>query len=577
MRRSKRVILIIALLIAIVSAMPLEAQVLFTKEERDYIDRTVTIGAVSLHGAAPLQYADANGQVQGISKEVLEEISNMTGLVFAYQLYETLDEAFNSGADIFFGIPHNYATENMTLSQPYLESETVLYIHSSVDPRELDQKEYAAVKGSKLPEGIRQEKAVYFETREASLDAVESGQADYGYGNAFSVAFYTLQNNYRNIITVPEGKESREYCIGFLKNNEVLLSIINKSIAAIDETHMNTLLLNATTQIDRKITIPMIVDAYGIQIFGSVFLVMAILIVSIVRNIRAKNELEIHYERYKMLSQTSNEYLYEYYVRTKHLELSEKCIQLFGNRDNLGELEAVFNQVLANPKDTIPIIELPIASGEKGFFKSVNSPIYDDKGRVYSIIGKLIDVSEEEAEKRELTKKAEIDGLTGLYNASTTKNLITESIRRANANAIDALVLVDCDQFKAINDTYGHLEGDKVLVNISKGLAQSFRKTDIIGRIGGDEFCIYMRDIASTDFVASRCQHLMMLVQELNLDHHVTVSIGISLLSHETTYDELFRKADLALYEAKRKGRSQMQFFEQDPDTAGTIAIREGY
>ncbi|MCK9526922.1 MAG: GGDEF domain-containing protein, partial [Limnochordia bacterium] len=256
---------------------------------------------------------------------------------------------------------------------------------------------------------------------------------------------------------------------------------------------------------------------------------------------------------------------------------SEKCIQLFGNRDNLGELEAVFNQVLANPKDTIPIIELPIASGEKGFFKSVNSPIYDDKGRVYSIIGKLIDVSEEEAEKRELTKKAEIDGLTGLYNASTTKNLITESIRRANANAIDALVLVDCDQFKAINDTYGHLEGDKVLVNISKGLAQSFRKTDIIGRIGGDEFCIYMRDIASTDFVASRCQHLMMLVQELNLDHHVTVSIGISLLSHETTYDELFRKADLALYEAKRKGRSQMQFFEQDPDTAGTIAIREGY
>ncbi|MDD4801914.1 MAG: GGDEF domain-containing protein [Syntrophomonas sp.] len=553
-------IIIVALFIVVVSAMPVEAQTFLTTEEQDYINRSNIIEAVSVQGGAPLQYADANGQVQGISKEVLEEISDMTGMVFEYQLYDTLDEVFNSGADIVFGIPYNYATEDMVMSLPFLESETILYLNSSVDPNELDDKKFAATEGANIPEGIKEENAIYFATREASLDAVESGQADYGYGNAYSVAFYMLQNSYTNIITVPREKESREYCIGFLKDNEILLSIINKSIASIDETHMRTLILNATTQIDREITIPMIIDAYGIQIFGAIFLVMAILLLSIVHNIRAKNELKLQYERYQMLSQTSNEYLYEYYVRTKHLELSKNCIQLFENSDNLQEFEAVFKQTIINAENTMPIIELTIARGEKGLFKSVNSLIYDDKGRVYSIIGKLIDVSEEEAEKQELIKKSEIDGLIGLYNASTTRHLITESIINADLNATDALILIDCDKFKAINDTYGHLHGDKVLVNISKGLNQTFRKTDIIGRIGGDELCVYMRDISSPDFVVSKCEQLMALIQELNRDYPVTLSIGISLRSDEKSYDELFAKADNALYEAKKKGGAQMQF-----------------
>lgn len=551
------IILLIIFFTAIIPAKPIEAQTLLTKEEQDYINKKNVIKAVSLHGTAPHQYVDANGQIKGISIEVLEEISRMTGLIFEYQLYNTKDEIFNSDADIVFGISYNYATENMVLSLPYLETETILYINSSVDPNKLDDKIYAAVKGGDLPEGINEEKAIYFDTREASLDAVERGKADYGYGNAYSVAFYTIQKDYSNIITVPQGKESREYCIGFLKDNEMLLSIINKSIASIEATHMSTLILNITTQIDRKITISMIVEAYGIQIFGVIFFIIVILLLSIIRNLKTNNELKIQNERYQMLSQTSNEYLYEYHVKSGQLELSENCIRLFGHSDNLSELEAIFSK--EGFKESIPIIELPTANGKKRLFRSVNSPIYDDKGRVYSIIGKLIDISEIEAEKQELIKKSETDGLTGLYNASTTRDLITDSILNADSNVKDALILIDCDNFKAINDAYGHLQGNKTLVNISKGLKKTFRKTDIIGRIGGDEFCVYMRDIPSTDFVASKCQQLMTLIQELNQDHHVTVSIGISLLNNEKSYDDLFKKADNALYEVKKKGGGQMR------------------
>lgn len=203
----KKIVFLIAVFIVVMSAMPVKAESFFTKEEQEYINSRGTVKAVSVDGAAPLQYYDANGQVKGISKEVLETISNMTRLIFTYQLYNTLDEVFNSDADIVFGISNNYSPENMVLSIPFLKSETIMYINSSVNPLELDNKKYAAVKGNVLPEGIKEENTVYYDTREECMDAVNRGKADYGYGNAYSVAFYSLQNNYRNIIAVPEKKK----------------------------------------------------------------------------------------------------------------------------------------------------------------------------------------------------------------------------------------------------------------------------------------------------------------------------------------------------------------------------------
>jgi diguanylate cyclase (GGDEF)-like protein len=174
----------------------------------------------------------------------------------------------------------------------------------------------------------------------------------------------------------------------------------------------------------------------------------------------------------------------------------------------------------------------------------------------------LIDISEEEAEKQELIKKSETDGMTGIYNAVTTKNLINDIIKNPVSNSKGALIIIDCDNFKDINDTQGHLIGDQVLVNISKAMIQTFRKTDTIGRIGGDEFCVYMQDISSHDFVVSKCQKLMDLISELNKGYDVTISIGISFLEGEKSYDALFKKADIALYDAKKKGRDQIQFYE---------------
>jgi len=566
----KKIVFFLVFFTVIMSAMYVEAQSLLseseeaplflTKEEQEYINSRGAIKAVSLDGVAPLHYYGLNGQVQGVSINVLDTISDLTGLNFTYQLYNTVDEVKSSDADIAFGVLEKNQLDNVPLSIPYLETESILYINSSVSPNELEYKKYAAVKGTLLPEGIKEENVIYYDTREACIDAVDRGKADFGYGNAYSVTFYMIQNNYKNIIIVPEGKEARAYCIGFFNNDEMLHSIINKAISYINERYLNIIILNAATKIERKITIPMILDAYGMQIFGAVFFIMVILSISIIYTVKAKNEIKIQYERYQMLSRTSNEYLYEYHVKTKNLELSKRCIELFGDIHNLSELKAAFDKALINYENTIQIIELPVANGEKRFFKSVNSFLFNDKGKIYSIIGKLVDINEEEAEKKKLIKKSETDGLTGLYNAITTRSLITERIKSANSNVRDALIVIDCDKYKDINDTYGHLQGDKVLLSISEALIQTFGNTkDIIGRIGGDEFCVYIRDIPSSDFVVSRCQQLKALFEKLNSSIKVTVSIGIALLRDETSYDDLFRKADKALYDAKKKGGDQIQ------------------
>ncbi len=205
---------------------------------------------------------------------------------------------------------------------------------------------------------------------------------------------------------------------------------------------------------------------------------------------------------------------------------------------------------------------LLLAGGVPGIFRAIYSSIYDNMGHQHFIIGKLINISEEAAEKAMLVTKAQIDGLTGLYNASTTRELISKRIMNKVSDKSDAFIIIDCDVFKSINDTYGHLQGDKVLESIGENLRLSFRQSDILGRIGGDEFCVYMRDIPSIDFIRTKSQQLSLLIREANPNLSVSVSIGIAILNPkdagEYNYDSLFKIADDAMYQSKRIGGGQI-------------------
>jgi diguanylate cyclase (GGDEF)-like protein len=555
---------VLALLLAVFFALgsPLaahaESSLPLTPEERAFIAEHKVLKAAAMGGVAPIVYRGADGEVQGIARLIFDEISVMTGLNFEYVLYPSVKDSLDSDYDLFFVSERRYAPDELLLSVPYLQSETILFFNAALNSDKLDDKIYAAVRGSALPEGIREENAVYYNTREDTLDAVNSGKADYGYGNSYSVTFYTLNNSYKNIVTVPIEKESRQYCAGVDAGNEVLLSIINKAIDAISESRMLNLTLNAMIA-DRKISFAMLINAYGEQIFIAVVVIIGLLLLGIASYIRVNRKLRLQNLRHERLAELSNEYLYEYFPSTGQLKLSEKCALLFEAAGALqappNALKELLTQVDHGGQPTT--ITLPLSSGAPGVFKAVNLCVCDGSGKLDSVIGKLIDVSAEAAEKDRLILESQTDGLTGLYNAAAIRELISESLAQRDGQKTDALLLMDLDNFKRVNDSYGHLTGDQVLEQFGRCLRQTFGGVDLIGRVGGDEFVVYARDVPSADFVRERFHRLVRHMQTA-CTIPITISGGIVLVQAETYYESVFQLADEALYRAKRNGKNQV-------------------
>lgn len=162
------------------------------------------------------------------------------------------------------------------------------------------------------------------------------------------------------------------------------------------------------------------------------------------------------------------------------------------------------------------------------------------------------------------TKKAETDPLTGLYNRDAFERRVSAFLQHAEAEEkTQAFLMVDIDNFKMINDTYGHLVGDLVIKECARILKKIFRSADEVVRMGGDEFSIFCKSIGSLSIVENKAQELCaamrtMQVEGLDCTTCVTISIGISLSPQDgTSYQELYQKADIALYQAKLNGRNR--------------------
>lgn len=133
---------------------------------------------------------------------------------------------------------------------------------------------------------------------------------------------------------------------------------------------------------------------------------------------------------------------------------------------------------------------------------------------------------------------------------------------------------MDIDKFKEVNDVYGHAVGDVVLRTFGVLLGRRFRGDDIVGRIGGDEFIILMRNVTTKEAVRTKAEQLMAETKKLVFDEMdgkgITISVGIALApEHGKTYLNLYRSADQALYETKRNGRNGFTIYGENRDITG--------
>lgn len=166
-----------------------------------------------------------------------------------------------------------------------------------------------------------------------------------------------------------------------------------------------------------------------------------------------------------------------------------------------------------------------------------------------------------EMEKTE--KERDTDYLTGLYTRIATENDITECLQNKAKKSV--MIMVDLDDFKSINDNYGHNMGDKILQQVANVMKGCFRKDDIVSRIGGDEFIIFIPDIPNRKFAQEKVELLRNEINKIKIDEdkYLTCSIGISFPKETKDYDELFKEVDSAMYEAKKSSKNSFKIYKR--------------
>lgn len=183
---------------------------------------------------------------------------------------------------------------------------------------------------------------------------------------------------------------------------------------------------------------------------------------------------------------------------------------------------------------------------------------------IVNIIGKI----RTNNKKKELEDKADTDLLTGLTNKLATERKIKDYMA-AHPNTQSMLFILDVDNFKKINDTLGHAFGDEVLRSLGQQITAIFRASDIIGRVGGDEFMIFLKGIADNETIFKEAKKVESFFKNFQAGEYVkyaaTASIGVAIYPQEgADFETLYKAADQGLYKAKKRGKNQLAFYRDE-------------
>ena len=251
---------------------------------------------------------------------------------------------------------------------------------------------------------------------------------------------------------------------------------------------------------------------------------------------------------------------------SSHIAIFE-CLYLINRNffsDNIQEILGIddesWEEISKDPKNFQRYIE---SIEKKGSIVNVNNKFlsivsFKKEDEFY---GMILDKTYEEEARNRIEKISETDGLTKLLNRRGLENRLKDIFKDENSNG--ALIIFDLDNFKSVNDILGHPIGDEVLKIFSSCLTNSFRKNDIISRIGGDEFIVFINKNIESDALSNKLNEILNYIRsDLNYyykNYGLSTSIGVAYKDNDiNTYEELYEKADKALYKAKNLGKDRV-------------------
>lgn len=240
---------------------------------------------------------------------------------------------------------------------------------------------------------------------------------------------------------------------------------------------------------------------------------------------------------------------------------------VFINRQDRGPLEYLLQALLKGDRNTVSMRFRMLREDQHEHWVEGKFALYQKQSRVQGIRGVLRDVTEAHVQEKRISHMAMHDTLTGLPNRTYLDDRISEEIKRSNITGSKfALLFIDLDNFKQVNDLHGHKSGDQLLIDVGNILRANLRATDVLARWGGDEFVVllpFSQEVEIARKVASEMMRKLQLnLEEMDSDMHVTLSIGIAVYPDDgNTGESLLMQADKALFYAKSQGRNNIQLF----------------
>ena len=300
---------------------------------------------------------------------------------------------------------------------------------------------------------------------------------------------------------------------------------------------------------------------------------------------RTKRSLREVAERFRSLTELSSDWYWEMDAELRFTYVSEgiRKVRGIGPETLLGKRRWETDRVggddeMARHRATLEshlpfkdfVLARADAEGNVTYVSHTGKPIFDDAGRFRGYRGVARDITSRVEADKELARMAHYDPLTGLPNRALLHGRLKRAMARADrARSLLAVIFLDLDQFKEINDSLGHAVGDAVLKETAIRLEGCLRATDTVARLGGDEFTVLLEDVRSTDEITRICDKILRVVSErisvAGHDLHLSTSVGVTVYPQDDHgADTLLRNADLAMYHAKQEGRNNVQFYSQD-------------
>ncbi len=299
---------------------------------------------------------------------------------------------------------------------------------------------------------------------------------------------------------------------------------------------------------------------------------------------RDREAIEAAQRRYKTVLIGKNNYIWEYYLDTDEMLWDESNSRQEILLDISGKKrKSIISEAVVHPDDhweffrfcddlltDEPVVsaEIRIKADDNSYrwYRLTGNKVYNNSGYPISVIGQTEDIHEVKLENEALRIQASQDSLTKLYNYHYFCELASNRISTNESSEIMALLIIDVDDFNSLNDAFGYVFADAILVDVASRMRKIFPEDTLMGRYGGDEFVALLNKVPSMSYIIDLAQAFLSSAQNVlnssKSDYKLSCSIGIALYPVDAgNYEQLFEKADIALYDAKNRGKARYSIY----------------